>query len=192
MAAQKAAGANFVIIKATESTSFIDPNFSANYDSATSAGLIRGAYHFARPDESDGASQANYFLAHGGGWTGDGITLPGMLDIEYGPSGNTCYGLGAADMVSWIHSFGDTYKSAVGRPPMIYTTFDWWNTCTGNDGSFGDYPLVIANYNDAITDVPAGMFASFWQFADSGTFPGDQDRWLGSADDLKKFATVAG
>lgn len=53
-----------------------------NYDGATSAGLIRGGYHFAHPDESSGATQATYFLAHGGGWSADGITLPGALDIE--------------------------------------------------------------------------------------------------------------
>jgi len=49
---------------------------------AANAGLIRGGYHFARPDISSGATQATYFLAHGGGWSPDGITLPGALDIE--------------------------------------------------------------------------------------------------------------
>lgn len=49
---------------------------------ATNAGLIRGGYHFARPDISSGSTQATYFLAHGGGWSPDGITLPGALDIE--------------------------------------------------------------------------------------------------------------
>ena len=40
--------------------------FSANYIGATNAGIIRGGYHFAHPDISSGATQANYFLAHGG------------------------------------------------------------------------------------------------------------------------------
>ena len=61
---------------------YIDPEFSNNYVAATNAGIIRGGYHFAHPDESSGATQANYFLAHGGGWSSDGITLPGALDIE--------------------------------------------------------------------------------------------------------------
>jgi GH25 family lysozyme M1 (1,4-beta-N-acetylmuramidase) len=47
-------------------TDFIDPDFSANYKGATKIGIIRGAYHFARPDKSSGAAQATYFLAHGG------------------------------------------------------------------------------------------------------------------------------
>lgn len=49
---------------------------------ATNAGLIRGAYHFAHPDTSTGAAQATFFAAHGGGWSADGITLPGAIDLE--------------------------------------------------------------------------------------------------------------
>ena len=56
--------------------------FSSQYTGAAKAGLIRGAYHFARPDSSSGAAQAKYFASNGGGWTSDGITLPGALDIE--------------------------------------------------------------------------------------------------------------
>ena len=56
--------------------------FSSQYTGATKAGLIRGGYHFARPDVASGAAQANYFASNGGGWTGDGRTLPGALDIE--------------------------------------------------------------------------------------------------------------
>jgi len=121
MKAQASKGAKFVIIKATEGTSYKDSSFSANYDGATSAGLIRGGYHFAHPDSSSGASQANFFLKNGGGWSNDGRTLPGMLDIEYAPSGNTCYGLGASAMVSWISDFVETYHKATGRYPLIYT-----------------------------------------------------------------------
>lgn len=108
-------GARFVIIKATEGTSYTDPGFSDHYNGATNAGLIRGGYHFAHPDESSGASQANFFLANGGGWSNDGITLPGMLDIEYAPSGNTCYGLSTSAMTSWIADFVNTYHAKTGR-----------------------------------------------------------------------------
>ncbi len=49
--------------------------------------MIRGAYHFATPDTTSGAAQANYFVDHGGGWSRDGKTLPGALDIEWNPYG---------------------------------------------------------------------------------------------------------
>src|SRR5437763_3758440 len=67
--------------------------------------MIRSSYHFAIPDNSGGATQADYFVAHGGGWSKDGRTLPGALDIEYNPYGATCYGLSHAGMVSWIRAF---------------------------------------------------------------------------------------
>lgn len=55
-------GARFVIIKATEGTGFIDPYFSVNYIAATNAGLIRGGYHYARPDGGSGAAQGEFLF----------------------------------------------------------------------------------------------------------------------------------
>lgn len=52
-----ASGARFVIIKATEGTSYIDPTFSDHYIAATDAGFVRG-YHFAHPGETTGAAEA--------------------------------------------------------------------------------------------------------------------------------------
>ena len=78
-------GIKFVYIKATEGTSlyltcrsrpsvnlrccfsaYISPTFNSQYIGATNVGLIRGSYHFARPDRSTGAAQAEFFLKHGG------------------------------------------------------------------------------------------------------------------------------
>ncbi|KAI0057910.1 N,O-diacetylmuramidase [Artomyces pyxidatus] len=173
-------GVSFTYIKATEGTTFEDPEFSANYDGAADAGLIRGAYHFAHPDESSGATQANYFLKHGGGWSSDGITLPGTLDIEANPSGAECYGLSASAMVSWIKDFSNTYESATGV---------WWTSCTGNSATFGSNPLWVARYASSIGTLPASWsFTTFWQYADSGSNPGDQDMFNGSLSGLKKIA----
>lgn len=66
-----------------------------------------------------------------GGWSADGITLPGALDIECqsslfplvmrvdpqtdNPDGAECYGLTASEMVSWVQDFSDTYEASTGR-----------------------------------------------------------------------------
>ncbi|GAA3716935.1 GH25 family lysozyme [Streptomyces tremellae] len=173
-------GARFVYMKATEGTTYRDPDFSANYTGSYNAGFIRGAYHFATPSTSTGAAQADYFVAHGGGWSKDGKTLPPMLDIEYGAS-STCWGLSQASMVSWITSFVNEVHAKTTRWPTIYTTTDWWTTCTGNTAAFSaNDPLFIARYASSVGTLPAGWpFYTFWQFADSGTFPGDQDRFNG-------------
>jgi GH25 family lysozyme M1 (1,4-beta-N-acetylmuramidase) len=183
-------GAKFAYIKATEGTSYRDPNFSANYTNSYYAGLVRGAYHFAQPASSSGAAQADYFAAHGGAWSADGQTLPGMLDIEYNPSGSTCYGLSQASMRSWITSFLNEYHAKTSRWATIYTTTDWWKTCTGNTSAYANNdPLAIARYSTSVGTLPAGWgFYTFWQYADSGTFPGDQDVFNGSASRLTALA----
>nr|QNJ46240.1 GH25 muramidase [Curreya sp.] len=183
-------GARFVIIKATEGTTYTDPNFSNNYVGATNAKFIRGAYHFARPDGGSGSTQAQFFHSHGGGWSGDGITLPGMLDIEYGPT-STCYGLSTSAMVTWITDFVNEYHALTGRYPLIYTTNDWWNTCTGNTNKFSTTcPLVLARYSSSVGTIPGGWpFQTIWQFNDNYAYGGDSDTFNGDLAGLKKLAT---
>jgi GH25 family lysozyme M1 (1,4-beta-N-acetylmuramidase) len=189
-----AAGAKFVYMKATEGTTFVDGQFNANYTGSTNAGLYRGAYHFALPDVSSGAIQANFFIDHGGGWTPDGITLPPVIDIEYNPYGSTCYGLSPAAMSAWLADFANTVHARTNRWPVIYSTTDWWSTCTGNDPGFaGNSPLWIARYSTSAGVLPAGWpFYTFWQYNDVGAFPGDQDVFNGAIDQLGRFATGDG
>lgn len=183
-------GARFAYMKATEGTSYRDPSFNRNYPNSYHAGFVRGAYHFALPDNSSGAAQANYFVDHGGGWSGDGQTLPGALDIEYNPYGGTCYGKSDAGMRNWIADFINTYHSRTGRWAVIYTTTDWWKTCTGNYGGFANHsPLWLARYASSAGQTPNGWgFYTFWQYNDHGKFPGDQDVFNGSYSRLKVLA----
>ncbi|MFD7730855.1 lysozyme [Kitasatospora phosalacinea] len=183
-------GGRFVYVKATEGTSYTNPYFAQQYNGSYSVGMIRGAYHFALPDVSSGATQAAYFVAHGGGWSKDGKTLPPALDIEYNPYGATCYGLSQAGMVSWIRDFSNTVHTKTGRYPTIYTTTNWWSTCTGNNSSFAaTNPLWIARYSTAVGTLPAGWsYQTIWQYSDSGTLPGDQDYFNGALDRVKALA----
>jgi len=187
-------GAQFVYIKATEGTGFLDGQFDTNYAGSYNAGLIRGAYHFALPDVSTGVVQANYFADHGGGWSADGRTLPPMLDIEYDPySADPCYGLSGTQMSSWIRDFSATVQARTGRYPTIYTTARWWNTCTAQNTTFGDTnPLFVACYCSTPGSMPAGWgYQTIWQYNDQGLFPGDQDVFNGSLDQLRTFATAS-
>lgn len=176
-----AQGASFAYAKASEGTYYTNPYFAEQYQGAYANGLVRGAYHFAIPNGSTGAAQADYFVSSGGGWTPDNQTLPGALDIEYDPYGPTCYGLTPAQMVSWVTSFVDEYHTITGRWAVIYSTTDWWSTCTDNYSGFaGEDPLWIANFGPSPSPLPAGWSTyTFWQDADSGSLPGDQDLFNG-------------
>jgi GH25 family lysozyme M1 (1,4-beta-N-acetylmuramidase) len=183
-------GARFAYVKATEGTYYTNPYFAQQYNGSYNVGMIRGAYHFAIPNNSGGATQADYFVNHGGGWSKDGKTLPGALDIEYNPYGSTCYGLSQSSMRSWISAFINRYHYRTGRWAVIYTTTNWWNTCIGSYNAWASYdPLWIAHYSSTVGTLPPGYTVwSFWQWASSGIFPGDQDVWNGTWTRLKVLA----
>ncbi|MDP9692716.1 UNVERIFIED_ORG: GH25 family lysozyme M1 (1,4-beta-N-acetylmuramidase) [Arthrobacter globiformis] len=194
-AAQYSLGARFAYVKATEGTSYTNPLFSAQYDGARGAGMIRGAYHFALPGVSTAAAQADFFVNNGGGWSGDGTTMPPLLDIEYNPYaslGNTCYNMSQASMVNWIAAFSNRVLARTGRLPMIYTTTDWWTTCTGNSGAFSRQPLHLASYSRYVGAMPNGWGTySVWQYSATGPFAGDSNAWNGTLDSLRRFASQA-
>ena len=183
---------DFTYAKATEATDYKNPYFYNQYEGPYYQGLIRGAYHFAIPDNSSGKAQADYFIKHGGGWSGDGRTLPGALDIEFNPYGPECYYLTASQMVSWLKDFVHEYAYKEHVYPVIYTNTNWWRDCTGNYGGFGKYdPLWIANYSDSHGGtLPHGWsFYTFWQYSSSGSLPGDQDVFNGDHNRLRTLAT---
>ncbi|MFL6120935.1 lysozyme [Actinophytocola sp.] len=185
-AAQWNAGRRFVWAKATEGTGYTNPYFAQQYNGSYSQGFIRGAYHFALPDVSSGAAQADYFSSNGGGWSGDGRTLPGALDMEYNPYGATCYGLSPAAMTAWIKDFSDTYKARWNKYPAIYTSTSWWSQCVSGDFSSTN-PLWVARYASAVGGLPnAWDTYTVWQYSSS---PIDQNTFNGAYDRLQVFAT---
>ncbi|WP_219471074.1 lysozyme [Nonomuraea rhizosphaerae] len=187
-------GGKFAFVHATEGTDYRNPVFGAQYDGAADAGLLRGAYHFAQPHESDGAAQADFFLQNGGDWKTDGRTLPGVLDLEENPykdknGKNGCYDLSQKDMVAWIKSFTTTYKQRTGRQAIIYTTRAWWQTCTGDSDRFGAHPLWLARWGGDPGEMPKGWERqTFWQSAEKGTLAGGQNSFNGSQAELEELA----
>ncbi|TWE14217.1 GH25 family lysozyme M1 (1,4-beta-N-acetylmuramidase) [Prauserella muralis] len=181
-------GKRFAYVKATEGTGYENPYFAQQYNGSYNVGMIRGAYHFALPDRSSGAAQANFFVDNGGGWSRDGKTLPGALDMEYNPYGATCYGKSKSAMAAWIRDFHDTYHNRTGRWPVIYTSTSWWNQCVGTAQSFGStVPLWVARYSSSVGTLPNGWnFHTFWQYTSS---PIDQNSFNGAYDRLKVLAT---
>jgi GH25 family lysozyme M1 (1,4-beta-N-acetylmuramidase) len=187
-------GISFAIAKASEGTYYTDDAFWGEYDGAADAGLIHGAYHFAAPDDSSGAEQADYFVDNGGDWSADDITLPGTLDIEYNPYGDTCYDLSKSAMVAWIRDFDDEYLRLTGRYPMIYTNYDWWNTCVGSSAFASDNPMWVAQWSGSSPTLPTGWTDyTFWQYSATGSVSGisgdtDMSRFDGNHAALVRFA----
>jgi len=183
-------GVKWAYSKATEGTYYTNPYFAQQYNGSYSVGMIRGAYHFATPDTTSGATQADYFVDHGGGWSKDGRTLPGVLDIEWNPYGASCYGKSTAGMVGWIADFLSRYKSRTGRDAVVYTATSWWTSCTGDYAGFASAnPLWIARYASDPGTLPAGWsVCTMWQYTSSGPTVGDHDVFNGALDRVVALA----
>ena len=183
-------GVKWAYVKATEGTYYTNPYFAQQYNGSYNVGMIRGAYHFATPDTTNGATQANYFVDHGGGWSRDGRVLPGALDIEWNPYGAACYGKTTSGMVTWIRDFLNQYKARTGRAPVIYTATSWWKQCTGNYSGFATAnPLWVARYAAEVGELPAGWsYYTMWQYTSSGPTVGDHNHFNGDYSRVQALA----
>lgn len=167
-----ARGVRAVVLKATQGTGFVDPEFVGRLVAAKQAGLLVGAYHFA--DGSDAILQVDLFLRVAG-------ALPMLaLDLEPNSIGSTVTGLIAARMVSAI-------QGARRRVPTAYTGR------YGPSGTGMEYPnpvlarcpLWLAEYQAPKPQLPAGWTTwAMWQYTDS---PDDYDYWNGTSDELTAF-----
>lgn len=178
-----AEGIEFAFIKATEGGDYTDPRFAANWAGARRAGVVRGAYHFFRP-QTDAMAQAAHFLRTVQLAPGD---LPPVLDVEVtdGRSADVV----AAGVRTWLREV----ERATGRRPVIYTRASFWTAQMG--AQLGDYPLWVAHYGAAEPNIPSGWSGwTFWQHSDAGRvagISGDVDlNWFnGGRDELDAFAS---
>lgn len=187
----KALNIQFAYIKATEGTSFVDPLFGANWSNANAAGIIRGAYTFAQPGQSDGKTQADFFVAHGGSWSADGRTLPGALDFETGASAGEpeCWNMTPSQIVSWVRAFVNEYRARTSRYPVIYFNEAFWPDCTNSYAGFGlTDPLWVAQPSASVPSSPGWPTWTFWQYGQSGI---DLDEFNGGGAQLQALAGPA-
>jgi GH25 family lysozyme M1 (1,4-beta-N-acetylmuramidase) len=188
-----ASGQSFAISKATENTSFTDPFFATDYAAEKANGLVRGAYHYARPQLpiSTAVAQADYYVAALGS-TQEAGDFPPIMDFE--ESG----GLSPGDLITWGQTFLDEVMTKTGRTPIIYTYRNFWRTALLNSSAFTRYPLWIADYTAGATVPTPPLIGGWptwtlWQWTSTAKIPGvagavDNSHFNGSAAQLAAFA----
>ena len=192
--AKVAAACNsFAIIKATESDWYTNTYFGQDWAATSTAGLYRGAYHYARPalPVSTAVRQADYYASVVGSVQHAG-DLPPILDLEEDG------GLSPASLITWAQTFLDEVQRRTGRTPVIYTYRYFWATAMDNTHALARYPLWIADYSTGITAPHTPLVGSWstwalWQYSASASVPGisgpvDMSRFNGSLTDLAAFA----
>jgi GH25 family lysozyme M1 (1,4-beta-N-acetylmuramidase) len=165
MASVGRSGAAFVYAKATQGRGIVDGTFAARVHAAAAAGLLSGAYHFF-DYRVDGIAQARFFVStvrRHGGFTGH---LPPAVDVEcLRALGRSSPGYAARQLRAFL---GEVYRRT-GRMAVIYTSPYMWHQVTGNDRSFGAYPLWVACWYCAHPTLPRGWTTwTFWQVGKVG------------------------
>jgi len=184
-------GQRYAWVKATDGTNYTNPYYAADVSATIRVGMYRGGYHYARPGHPVGETaraQARHFASVLGDQHRPG-TLPPVLDIE--DHGD----LTRSELSSWTRTFLVELEARVGRVPMIYTGWWFWNTFVGDPG-FSSYPLWLANYTTASepTGLPVGWkYWTVWQYSSTSTVPGivslvDANRLVGGEVALERLA----
>ncbi|MCH5312280.1 MAG: glycoside hydrolase family 25 protein [Prevotella sp.] len=150
----------FIMIKATEGSTQIDPMFKSNFHQSREHGFTRGAYHFWS-NKSSGREQAEHFIRNVKLAEGD---LPPVLDVENKPKTQTKEEF-QESVLTWLRLVEQRYKVK----PIIYTYYKFKMEYL-EDSVFNEYPYWIAHYY--VDKVEYKGEWKFWQHTDCGKLPG--------------------
>jgi len=176
----KAAGIQYVFVRATEGITYQDAFFKQNFKEAREAGLIIGAYHFYETDD-DPVSQLKNFTSLVTLQSGD---LPPVVDIE------KLHDNDKKDLTSNIQTYLDGLEQHYKTKPIIYSGKNFANKYIT---SFSDYPLWLAEYQSLYPTLPQGWDKwTFWQYSQTGKVDGvstdvDINRYNGAESSFKEI-----
>ncbi len=150
---------SFVFIRATAGKNKTDKRFKENWKAAKERQLMRGAYHYYRPNENS-LEQAENFIKNVKLSKGD---LPPVLDIEKLPNSQSIDSL-KVGLRRWLVKVEKHYKVK----PIIYSGESYYTDFLKKE--FSEYPLWIANYNFWRNDLEDDWL--FWQFTEKAQISG--------------------
>ena len=150
---------HYVFIRATVGKDRKDRKFEKNWLGAKENKMIRGAYHYYRPNENS-LEQAKLFIKTVTLQKGD---LPPVLDIEKLPKNQSIANL-KLGLKRWLHAVESHY----GVKPIIYSGESYYEDFLKEE--FGDYLFWIANYNFYREEIAEDWL--FWQFTEKASVPG--------------------
>lgn len=169
---------DFVIIKATEGKSYVDPCCDKFFQKAMSLNKKIGIYHFANNPKNTAEQEANWFINNTRGYIGKAIPI---LDWE---SKNT-------SDVAWALKWLQLVEKAYGCKPMIYMSESVVNRHNWSSVANANYGLWVAKYRDNNPDYNYDMsnagskpsvkywkFYAMWQWTSTGRLNG----WAGNLD----------
>lgn len=177
---------DFVIVKATEGTGYVNPDFTRAYAQAKNAGKCLGIYHYA--NGGDYQKEADYFLDRIGKRVGEAI-----LCLDWEGQNNPAFG--NSDF-AWCKSWLDYVYQKTGVRPLLYCS----QSVAYKFANIGNYGLWIAQYADmnatGYQDKPwneGAYTCAIRQYSSCGRLNGwggnlDLDKFYGDKDAWNKYA----
>ncbi|ABQ03322.1 MULTISPECIES: glycoside hydrolase family 25 protein [Flavobacterium] len=153
----------FVFIRATAGNDRVDRQFKRNWEGAKENKIMRGAYHYYRPNENS-IEQADLFIKTVKLQKGD---LPPVLDIEKLPKNQSLDSL-KKGLKRWLTKVEKHYQVR----PIIYSGERYYSDFLKEE--FGEYLFWIANYNFYREKIEDDWL--FWQFTEKASLPGIKHR----------------
>lgn len=153
----------FVFVRATAGNDKEDRLFDENWQQLKDKHLIRGAYHYYRPNENS-LDQASNFIKTVQLHKGD---LPPVLDIEQLPKNQSMDSL-KKGLQRWL----DRVESHYGIQPIIYSGEKYYTDFLKKE--FSKYTFWVANYNEWVGTIKEDW--AFWQFTEKAAIAGIPER----------------
>ncbi len=148
----------FIIAKATEGTTLVDPLYYYHRAKAKQQkDIVFGAYHFFRANKEVEA-QANHFVNTA--QLEEGNLLP-VVDVE------ETNGVSPRVIREKLNLFCNLLENKYGQKPIIYSNKDFLLKIVGE--GFKEYPIWVAHYGVSQVDMPNSWDWDVWQFTDRGS-----------------------
>ncbi len=183
----KAAGVQYVFLKATEGATFVDKMYATNRAAAKAVGIPSGAYHFFRPKVAVQTQIDNFLKTVGSLKEGE---LPPVLDIEVPEDWK---GIAIEARVKMISDWLIAVENKLGVRPIVYINNPMTRDELGGALMLKGYKLWLAHYTTRpAPNVPAPWTNwTFWQYSETGVVDGvpseacDMNRFAGTTADLQ-------
>ena len=161
---------DFVMIKATEGVSYINPACDRHYQQAKAQGKKLAVYHYA--NGNDATAEANFFVD-----TCEGYIREAIFVLDWEGEG--------VEFTAWALTFLQRVEARIGYKPAIYmseyvvNSYDWSAVVANGNG------LIAAKYSDyeidndydmdgagTMPDVKWWNFYFMWQWTSKGHLNG--------------------
>lgn len=162
----------FVIVKATEGRTYVNPKWRAQIQAASENGQLLGLYHYCRPENNSPQAEAKHFVDTIRDYIGKAVLAADWEQTALRYS------------ATWLLTFLQEVERMTGTKPLLYIQQSAISGGKYNSIADAGYPLWMAQYNKKMSSRIGGWKkVTIWQYTstnstlDKDVFYGDRADW---------------